>query len=139
MELKECINYLLTNAQNTVHLHFKSKLQPFDITPAQYMVLYFLSGQGSLSPSKLAELCRLDTSTMTGILTRMEKKGLIERQHCTSDRRSVDICITQEGIRLMPSILPVIDRCNEEALSCLSPEEQRVLKEYLLRILAARE
>ncbi len=139
MELKECINYLLTNAQNTVHLHFKAQLQPFDITPAQYMVLYFLGNQDSLSPSKLAELCRLDTSTMTGILTRMEKKGLIERQNCTSDRRSVDICITQEGIRLMPSILPVIDRCNEEALSCLSQKEQRALKEYLLRILAAQE
>lgn len=139
MELKDCINYLLTNAQNTVHLHFKTQLQPFDITPAQYMALYFLSKEGSLSPSKLAELCRLDTSTMTGILTRMEKKGLIERQHCTSDRRSVDICITQAGITLMPSILPVIDSCNEEALSCLSQKEQRAFKEYLLRLLAAQE
>lgn len=139
MELKECINYLLTNAQNTVHLQFKTQLQPFDITPAQYMALYFLSNEGSLSPSKLAELCRLDTSTMTGILTRMEKKGLIERQHCTNDRRSVDICITQDGIALMPNILPVIDRCNEEALSCLLPEEQYAFKKYLQRILAAQE
>ena len=137
MELKECINYLLANAQNAVHQHFKAGLQPFEITPAQYMVLYLLNAEGSLSPSRLAQLCRLDTSTMTGLLTRREKKGLIERRHCTNDRRSVNVCITQSGISLMPQVLQTIDVCNVQALRCLSAEEQQNLKNYLSRIIAA--
>lgn len=139
MELKDCINYLLTNTQNAVHLYFKEQLQPFDVTPAQYMVLYLLCGEESLSPSRLAQLCRLDSSTMTGLLTRMEKKGLIERRHCTSDRRSVNVCITEAGAALMPAILHTIDTCNGEVLACLTPGEQQNLKEYLSRIMAARE
>ncbi len=139
MELNECINYLLTAVQNTVHTHFKASLQSFDVTPAQYMVMYLLRKEGNLSPSVLAQFCRLDSSTMTGILTRMEKKGLIERRHSENDRRSVDIYITSEGASLLPDILTTINKCNAETLDCLLPKEQQQLKSYLVRILEALE
>lgn len=139
MELNECINFLLTAVQNAVHTRFKTSLQPFDVTPAQYMVMYFLCREGNLSPSVLAQFCRLDTSTMTGILTRMEKKGLIERRHSENDRRSVDICITSEGAAILPDILTAINNCNAETLVSLLPEEQRLLRSYLSRIMDSLE
>lgn len=137
MELNECINYLLTAVQNAVHARFKASLQSLDVTPAQYMVMYCLHKEGDLSPSGLAQFCRLDNSTMTGILTRMEKKGFIERRHSENDRRSVDICITSEGAALLPDILAIINNCNKETLDCLLPEEQQALKSYLVRIIEA--
>lgn len=139
MEINECINYLLTNAQNGVFLRFKERLLPFDVTPAQYMALYYLKEESSLSPTALAKLCRLDASTMTGILTRLEKKGLVERRHSENDRRSVDICITEQGQTMMPELLVVIEDCNAEALHCLSEKEQNALKTYLDRLISAAE
>ncbi|ETA81048.1 MarR family winged helix-turn-helix transcriptional regulator [Youngiibacter fragilis] len=134
MDPTQCINFLLTDAQNSVNLYFKEMLKQFDVTPAQYMVLYFLKSQGRLTPSGLSQLCKMDASTMTGILTRMEKKNLLERQHSTEDRRQVDICITKSGEMIVPDILEVIEQSNIETLSCLSPHEQVQFKKYLTRI-----
>ena len=39
MEIHSCINFILSNAQNTVHNYFKRRLQDYDITPSQYLSL----------------------------------------------------------------------------------------------------
>ena len=134
MEVFNCINFILTNTQNAVCSYFKRRLQEFDITPSQYNLLRCLWKQEAQTPSQLAHELHLDTSTITGILGRLEKKDLIERIYNQEDRRSVYIRLREEGIVLWEQIDKVIDEANVEMLRGMSPEEAETLRMQLRRI-----
>jgi DNA-binding MarR family transcriptional regulator len=100
MELEHCVNFVLTKAQNSVQQLFKAELAPFGVTPGQYGVLKCLWDQNGLTAKQLAERLSLDSSTITGILDRMENKGLINRYHDVRDRRALCVMITKTGKEL---------------------------------------
>ena len=122
MEINSCINFILSNAQNAVHNYFKRKLQDYDITPSQYSLLHCLYVQDGLTPSQLAQALRLDTSSITGILGRLEKKGLIDRVYSQEDRRSVSIHLREEGKALWLQVDRVIEEANAKITSGLDTE-----------------
>ena len=112
MEINNCINFILSNAQNAVYNYFKKRLSDYDITPSQYALLQCLYAQDGLTPSQLAQALRLDTSSITGILGRLEKKGLIDRVYSQEDRRSVSIHLREEGKTLWTQVDRVIEDAN---------------------------
>ena len=122
MEINACINFILSNAQNAVYNYFKRALQQFDITPSQYALLQCLHAQDGLTPSQLAQALRLDTSSITGVLSRLEKKGLIDRVYSQEDRRSVSIHLREEGKALWDQVDRVIDAANEKVTRGLDAE-----------------
>ena len=114
MEINACINFILSNAQNAVYNYFKRALQQFDITPSQYALLQCLHAQDGLTPSQLAQALRLDTSSITGVLSRLEKKGLIDRVYSQEDRRSVSIHLRKEGKAFWDQVDQAIEAANEQ-------------------------
>ena len=54
MELNQCINYLLTTSQHRVFQEVSKRLEPFDVTPVQYGVLYCLWGGDKTTPKEIA-------------------------------------------------------------------------------------
>ena len=77
MELTQCLNYLLTTAQHKVFQEMSSRLEKFDVTPVQYGVMYCLWIEGKTKPKEIAAELKLENSTISGVLERMEKKELI--------------------------------------------------------------
>ena len=135
MQLEECVNYLLTTAQHSVFLKMTEKLSVFDLTPVQYAVLYCLWENNKKSPKEIAERLKLENSTISGILERMEKKGLIKRMISKEDRRFIQIMLTEKGAALEEDVLAAVDKVNEEVMSVFSKEECENLKTQL-RLLA---
>ena len=134
MLLNQCINFLLNKTQNAVLIHFRSKLDEFNVTPAQYSILKCLWEQDNLSPKQLSQVLALDASTITGILDRLENKDLIRRVPSPADRRTLMIQLTDAGKALQTDIDRVIVEANHEVLADLTPEEQTALKGWLERI-----
>ena len=126
MELQDCINFLLTIAQHNVFQYLSQKLAPYDITPSQYGVLNCLWGRDYNTPKQIADTLCLETSTISGVLDRMQTKGLIDRIVNVEDRREVQVIAT---------VLKIIEEVNIEALKDLNSEQQEQLKTYL-RIIA---
>lgn len=122
MDIHNCINFILSNTQNAVYNYFKKRLQAFDITPSQYALLQRLYVQDGLTPSQLAQELRLDTSSITGILGRLEKKGLIDRVYSQEDRRSVRIHLREEGRELWAQVDQVIEDANVKITAGLDDE-----------------
>ncbi len=123
MELKECINFLLTTSQHTVFQYISQKLAPFDVTPSQYGVLNCLwANGGTCLPRKIAEMLCLETSTVSGILDRMQKKELIDR------------VITEKGEALKEPVLQVIEDVNRDVLADFSEDEAVFFKKCLRQI-----
>ena len=55
MELNQCINYLLTTSQHRVFQEVSKRLEPFDVTPVQYGVLYCLWKGDKTTPKKIQQ------------------------------------------------------------------------------------
>lgn len=135
MELKECINFLLTTAQHTVFQYLSQRLAPYDITPSQYGILNCLwINDGTCLPRQIAELLCLETSTVSGILDRMQKKDLIDRVSNPENRREILVMITPKGEALKAPVLKIIDEVNEEVLKDFSPKETEFIRKSLRQI-----
>lgn len=134
MKLQECINFLLTNVQNSVNLYFKKELQVLNVTPIQYALLKCLWDDDDQMPSQLAQTLCLDSSSVTGILGRLEEKGLVVRDFCKTDRRRVAVYLTDAGRALQKPVEEIIDKANIAVTDSLSSQDMAMLKVYLQKI-----
>ena len=134
MELTKCINYLLTTAQHSVFQYLNGKLSEYDVTPSQYGVLSCLWQREFATPKQISEILCLETSTISGVLDRMQKKGLIDRVINRNDRREVRVVPTEKGKALEEPISKIIDEVNEEVLKCFTDEEVEVLTTSLILV-----
>ena len=131
MQLTDCINFQLTRAQKSVFTYFKESLAQFDVTPSQYALMSLLWNGDELSPSQIASELSLDASSITGLLNRMEDKGLIQRIYSDEDRRAVSVKITGKGKTLKEGITSTIEDCNVQVLKGITPEEDAVLRKCI--------
>jgi DNA-binding MarR family transcriptional regulator len=67
-------------------------------------VLALLEAAGPLAMSRLAEALDVSVASATGIITRIENRGLVERRHATEDRRNVFVHATPEGLRVFATL-----------------------------------
>ena len=134
MESNDCINFILSHTQNAVYNYFKRRLQDYDTTPSQYELLRCLWKHDGLTPSQLAQAMHLDTSSITGILGRLEKKNLISRVYSQEDRRSVSIYLREEGKQLWSQIDHVIDEANAKIISGFNEKDYSQFLSYLTMI-----
>ena len=134
MEMTECINFLLTQAQQKVFKYLKSELEPFNVTPVQYGVLQCLWDEDSQNPKQIGNVLGLDSSTITGILDRLENKALIMRNTYIGDRRTIKVELTEKGSKLREPIGKIVEEVNIEVLKQFSSEEKNQLKKFLERI-----
>ena len=136
MEINSCINFILSNAQNAVHNYFKRQLQDYEITPSQYALLHCLYVQDGLTPSQLAQALRLDTSSITGILGRLEKKGLIARESVEHDARCKRIVLTDKADAIVADLKANGDRVERLLVGGFSDGEKAALRDYVARMRA---
>lgn len=138
MEFKNCINYLLTGAQHEVFQLISEKLLPYDVTPGQYGVLNCLWRQEATTPKDMARVLGLETTTVSGVLDRMQKKGLIERDVDPNDRRCVHVRLTERGMALERPVLSVVDEVNHQVWS-LFPKEDADKLASCLRVIIQKK
>lgn len=136
MEYTDCINFLLTTSQHITFQNLKNKLAPYSITPAQYSVLKSLWDVESRTPKEVANIVCLDSSTITGIVDRLEAKGLLIRLTTKEDRRKVLLQITDLGLTYRTEIEQAVQDMNNEALSKFTDEEILQFKGYLQRFIS---
>lgn len=97
--------YSTTLAMNKV---YRQVLKPLGLTYPQYLVLLVLWEQDHCSVTTIGEALFLDSATLTPLLKRMEKAGLIERQRNAGDERSVIISLTPAGQSLQEAAQQVL-------------------------------
>jgi DNA-binding MarR family transcriptional regulator len=99
-------------------------------TDSQFMTL--LGMHGPLTPGRLAELTGLTSGTVTGVVDRLEKAGFVRRDRDAGDRRKVIVRRDEQAFseRLAPQYADY-DRYTRELLARRSPEEQRVIADFL--------
>jgi DNA-binding MarR family transcriptional regulator len=102
-------------------------------------VLITLEARGPLPMSRLAEAMDVSDASATGIVDRMEKRGLVERRHSTGDRRQVLVHATDAGERVFRDIGADRRAALSAVLAELSEDELAALLTGTRAIRAARQ
>src|SRR5580700_6941940 len=96
----ETIIYLYTESRRLT----KGLAAQFGLTGPQLTVMKLLENLGDLSLSSLSERIQAQNSTVTGIIDRMEREGLVRRERSTADRRVIFIRLSDKGQKLARQI-----------------------------------
>jgi DNA-binding MarR family transcriptional regulator len=113
---------------------FPAVAQRFDLSPQQLKLLLTLEPGVELPMSAIAQQLACDASNVTGIVDRLEERGVIERRPHPADRRVKRIAITEGGGRLREEMLELV-YAPPAAIKRLSREEQRTLRDLLRKAL----
>lgn len=86
-------------------------LKPFDVSSEQFNVLRILRGQKGkpANMSLIQERMLAKTSNTTRLVDKLLAKELVTRKTCPSNRRKMEIGITEKGMALLSDIDPIID------------------------------
>jgi len=101
-----------------------------DLSPAQWHVLHLIEPEQPVPMGRLADTLGCDASNVTGLVDRLEARGLVERRASSGDRRVKVLHLTPTGSRLRAQLLRQIagGSCR---LARLSPQDQRTLVRIL--------
>jgi MarR family transcriptional regulator, organic hydroperoxide resistance regulator len=113
---------------------FMAIASEFELSPPQVMALRQLDPEQPKPMSELAIALRCDNSNVTGIVDRLEDRGLVERQPAEHDRRVKMLSITPRGIEVRAGLSARLAE-PPEPLAGLSIEDQRALRDIMRRAL----
>ena len=106
----------------------------FELSPAQCHVLHLIEPDQAVPMGSIAESLSCDASNVTGLIDRLESRGLVRRQPSAEDRRIKVLVLTPAGVRLRSTVMEKMTR-PPQTLARLSPGEQRALVRILKRLL----
>ncbi len=130
-KIEDCISFLLGKAQQRVVRRAKELLAEHDVTPVQYAALCVLWERDGQTGAELGSRLVIDSATMTGVVDRLERSGLVERRVDTDDRRIYRLFVTSRGRSLRPMLDSAMDKLNAEVAELLgqsSPRFHRMLR-----------
>ena len=98
-------------------------LRPLGVSAAGGLVLGLLRDHGSMSPSELGARLIVTRATVTGLLDSLEKPGFVRRLRHPTDRRSIVVEITDEGLAVLAQVRTLIHRNERAWMGTLSEAE----------------
>ena len=128
--------YLLFTAQQKLRTYLKKMMtkENVRVTTAQAGILFLLKQKDGRTMSELSQLLSIDNSTITGLVDRLEKTGLVRRNASPHDRRASHVFINPQGMEEVDKAKKVIRMVNQEIKNGFSAEEldsfNRILKSF---------
>jgi len=123
----------LSLVENKVNEVITNALKPFDVSLQQFNVLRILRGQKG-KPANLSTLNeRMVTkmSNTTRLVDKLILKGFVERETCESNRRKVEITITQTGEKVLLSMDQAMNEAEESILHKFNGDDLTLLNTLL--------
>ncbi len=133
VSIREII-YSIRRLMQAGELYTKELSKTYNISSTQLNCLIVLFEKGAMPISRIAELIMVNSSTVTGTLDRLEKKGLVKRSRISEDRRIIIIELTENGRILAEHAPPPIQQKIIDGLNRLSEEEIHEIAGILIRL-----
>jgi len=128
------LGYLLRQASVAMRTRMERDLSEEDVTPPQFAVLTMVRAYPGLSNADLARLSLLTPQTVSVIVSNLKRSGwLASRPHAVHGRIQ-QLEITKTGRDLLARCRPHIQRIEKRLAAGLSPNEERVIRRWLVRV-----
>ena len=133
-DIETSVGFLLAKAHQQLFARFRDLLAPHSITPQQFALLAFLWKQDRLSQVELTEKTDVDRTTLSGLIDRLEKLGLVIRQPHPTDRRAYLVTLTDAGLEIEALLTPIAMNLRKQISAGLDPGEYEQLCRLLKKL-----
>ncbi|HNR32386.1 MAG TPA: GNAT family N-acetyltransferase [Candidatus Hydrogenedentes bacterium] len=138
MPLTDC-EEMVVELRKIIHLldlHSRWLNREYALTSPQLVFLKEIGGQEGITIGDLAKRTSLSCATATGIVDRLERRGLVARSRNGRDRRQVQLHLTPTGRETCERRPPILQETFVQGLERLEPAERRRLLDSLRRLTA---
>ena len=134
MTSDDLLPQLIHRNENRMTVRFNRRAKRYGVDAQAWRVLGALLDTDDQRVGELQEHASIDLSTLSHLLTRLSRDGLVRRQRVGDDHRSVFVSLTPAGRALAEKIAPLAKEHEELALAGFDEDEARKLKEMLKRV-----
>jgi DNA-binding MarR family transcriptional regulator len=117
---QRCVAYAYAEVMRA---HCEERGKPYVITPPQWGALSLLLVQDGMTIGTMSQKRGVDAPTATGIITRLEQNGLVERRHTREDRRVVKVYLTDEGRDISNTLVSSVEHFEQSMKRGFSESE----------------
>ena len=135
LDLSDFLPYLVNRVGVIIAEQFSAEtLAPHRLSIAMWRVMAVLASAGGQRQIDLADLTSIDASTLSRIVTRLVRMGLVARARSASNNREVVVTLSPRGSALVARLIPRAREIEADAATGLSADELAVVKRCLRRV-----
>lgn len=128
------ITRIMSHIVRRHHHQVHTELNEHEVYPGQPPLMLALAREGGQRQNELARKLEIKPATLTVMLNRMEKNGLVRRVADQADLRISRIYLTDKGFDTVSLVRETLDRLEHQALQQFSPEEEAIFRSFLMRV-----
>jgi DNA-binding MarR family transcriptional regulator len=136
-ELCEHVGFMLGKARQELALRLDPLTAP--LTIRHFGLLLLVIKRGAMRQTDLADLVRLDRTTMMNMVDELEQSGFVRREADPNDRRANAVTATPAGKRWLEKLRPKAEEIERAFLSPLKAAEQEQLRVLLTRLVSPEQ
>ena len=111
-----------------------ARVRSFGFTESQFDIIATLGNTTGMTCKELGENTLITKGTLTGVLDRLEKKGLVARTQGDDDRRQFLVKLTPDGEQIFADIFPQVVRQGRQSFANYNEEDFLALERELLKL-----
>lgn len=137
LDLNDYLPYLVNRVGNIIAEQYGAEaLAPYRLSIAMWRVMAALASNGGQRQIDLADLTSIDASTLSRLVTRLVRMGVVSRTRSASSTREVVVRLTAKGKSQVARLVPIAIEYEATASTGLTPVELAALKSALRRVYA---
>lgn len=135
LDLGDYVPYLVNRVGSIIADRFGAEaLAPHRLSIAMWRVLAALAANGSQRQIDVAGLISIDASTLSRLVTRLIRTGLVTRTRSASSNREVSVTLSDKGTALVICLIPIARAYEEAAIAGVSAADLAIVKRSLRRM-----
>jgi DNA-binding MarR family transcriptional regulator len=135
LDLAEYLPYLVNRVGSIIADQFGAEaLAPHGLSIAMWRVMAALASSGGQRQIDLADLTSIDASTLSRLVSRLMRTGIVTRTRSASSNREVIVRLSAKGQALVARLIRIALEYESEAISGLSAGDLAILKRSLRRM-----
>jgi DNA-binding MarR family transcriptional regulator len=135
LDLADYLPYLVNRVGTIIADQFGAQaLAPHGVSIAMWRVMAVLASAGELRQIDLADLTSIDASTLSRLVTRLARLGIVTRTRSVSSNREVAVKLSAKGDALVGRLIPIARDYETTAIAGLPAQDLTVLKRCLRRV-----
>lgn len=128
----QSIGFVLNDVARLLRRNFNRRVQELGLTQAQWQALAHIARNQGMKQSELAEILEVQPISVARLIDRMEAAGWVERRPDASDRRAINLHLTDKCDPILNKMKKYATEVRTRALVGIPAKEQQLLMEKLL-------
>ncbi|WP_338448140.1 MarR family transcriptional regulator [Niallia oryzisoli] len=134
---RKCSNLpflVLLQTSKAIQERMRLELTKNNLSITEFSVLEVLYHKGRQTINEIGNKVLISSGSMTYVIDKLEKKGLLKRVACPNDRRAIHVTLTDAGNETLEKVMPEHEELVESIFASLTNNEKELIVELLQKV-----